>query len=147
METTKSKSALEVLQNPEAILKILTEETLSTTSDPQALPSTIDKELAQELVIEMAEGVAQENASFQVIYNKVQQKNAVVSRDISMVIDYAAKAYEFVGNHWGEIFFILSFLNNKGYFDKLKDKPKYKTFFETLFEEEVKEEDTTSDGE
>ena len=97
----------------------------------------MDADLAKELILRIADGTAKEDTQFAKIYEAIQKKNEIPSRDISVALDYAGKAYEFVNNHWGEIFFVLMYLNKKGYFDKLKNKPKFKAFFATLFEEEI----------
>ena len=88
----------------------------------------MDADLAKELILRIADGTAKEDTQFAKIYEAIQKKNEIPSRDISVALDYAGKAYEFVNNHWGEIFFVLMYLNKKGYFDKLKNKPKFKAF-------------------
>lgn len=144
MEKQISKSALEVIQTPKKVLEILDKKSEVDKSTIKELPNDFNKELANELVIIIAESTSKEDAQFDYIYQAVKKKNEVATRDLATAIDYAGKAYEFVGDHWAEIFFVISYLNNKGYFDSLKKKGKFKAFFATLFEEDM-EKDVNED--
>ena len=64
----------------------------------------------------------------------VASKRVSRHRDLTQAIHLAGEAYKIVKDNWGELFFILSMLNNKGYLDTMKKNPKLKTFFKTLFD-------------
>lgn len=142
MKDSQSKSALEVLQKPAKVLAILDKEQALKNVEQKELPKSFDSALAEELLVAIAEGTAKEDVHFAHIYESVQKKNEIPHRDIPTAIDLAGKAYELVSNHWGEIHFILIYLNKKGYFDKIKDKSKFKTFFAALFDEKVEKQDS-----
>jgi hypothetical protein len=135
MENTTIQSALEALNKPKAVYQFVTGNTIPNGEN---IPDfTLEDEAATaELLVALADEIGVNNSTFNMAYTAIKEKNEAVTRSgLSEVISYSSDAYKFVCDNWGQIFFLLMYMNNSGHFDKLKNRPKLKTFFKTLFDE------------
>ena len=86
MESIKIRSALEVMVQPAAVKKLLMQEGADIdqcVSESNVIPS----ELADELLVAIAEATAAENETFAKAYRAIQEKNSIVTRDLSTIIE------------------------------------------------------------
>ena len=134
MENQELKTALDLFANPK-LLKGQLEKDLETTNEVvKEMPKDEIENISDELLRGLAESLDSVNPQYQKIRQKLAKKNGLEHRDLTQAIHLAGEAYKIVKDNWGELFFILSMLNNKGYLDTMKKNPKLKTFFKTLFD-------------
>lgn len=134
MENQELKTALDLFANPN-LLKRQLEKDLETTNEVvKEMPNDEIENISDELLRGLAESLDSVNPQYQKIRQQLAKKNSLEHRDLTQAIHLAGEAYKIVKNNWGELFFILSMLNNKGYLDTMKKNPKLKTFFKTLFD-------------
>jgi hypothetical protein len=133
MQDKEIQVALDLFTNPQ-LLRAQLEKDLLTKAETHSedLPS---EEISAELLIGIAESLDDVKPQYKAIRQQLLKKQDEQHRgDLTSAMDLTGKAYGVVKDHWSEILFILSMLNNKGYLDKLKKNPKLKTFFKTLFD-------------
>lgn len=92
------------------------------------------EDFAGEFLTEIVEAANTDihNALYQDLVHRYQQPHRSAE-----LLDIAMKSYEFVKDHWAEIFFILSCLERTGKLDRLKRRPKMKIFLDVLFDKKV----------
>jgi len=138
MEKAKVKAALQVMNRIDVFSEKIGVEPIDNQSAVD-LPTELTVEEAAELLPAIIE--SSEHQHINEIFESLTKDFNEPTKS-GEFIEYAGMAYDFVKNHWGEIFFILSYLDRTGKLDSLKKKKRLKPFFDTLFE---KEEDKSDD--
>ena len=138
MQEAKIKASLDILKRIEVYNEKVGVESQDKSESVPDLPAEFDQSFAGEFLSELAETA--NTKQIQEFYEREVRRNSEPSRSLE-VLDLISQSYEFVSNHWGEIFFLLSFLNRSGKLERLKKNPQFKLFLEMLFEEKEKEED------
>jgi hypothetical protein len=133
VEIQEVANATILLQRPRAIAQVVLEQPLQDKLTPVTMPK-LSEEAAGELLVTMVVGLAEENTNFANLLAAQQAKESAV-RSVD-AIDVLAKAYELTKDHWGEFMFLITYLDRKGTFNKLKKKKAWSDFFGVLLEEE-----------
>lgn len=133
VEINDVANATILLKRPRVVAQIVLEQPIQDKLTPVIMPK-LSEEAAGELLVTIADGLAQENSDFAAL-RTAQQAKETTTRSLD-AIDVLTKAYELTKDHWGEFMFLITYLDRKGTFDKLKKKKAWSDFFGVLLEEE-----------
>lgn len=130
-------TALELLQNPTAFSRALQIKVESNLVVPTVSDDDL-RDFAPEILTSLVASAADTNQTFARIYDETLVRHKEPDRSVTDWLPYFEQAYHLVKDHWGEVFFILHYLDKGGHLDKLKKRKSLKTFFETLFDNDKK---------
>ena len=146
MNQAKVKAALEITNN----IQTYSEKVGVTETDTQInvpdFPDSLDQDISGEFLTQLVE--AANTDAINSIYEKRVEDHSETVRSIEL-LDVAMKSYEFIRDHWSEIFFILTVLERTGKLDWLKKNPKMRTIVNLFFdkkEEQKKEKEDQEDS-
>jgi hypothetical protein len=133
VETKQLETATILLQRPRTIAAVVLEQPMPDEAGDVSMPE-LSQEATAELLVAITDGLAATNVDFAGL-RTAQIAKETTTRSID-AIEVLAKAYELAKDHWGEFMFLITYLDRKGSFDKLKKKKAWSDFFGVLLEEE-----------
>jgi hypothetical protein len=133
MDAKQVKTATTLLQRPRTIASVVLKQPMPDELPPATMPE-LSREATGELLVALTDGLANSNTNFAAL-RTAQEAKETTTRSVD-AIEVLSKAYELAKDHWGEFMFLITYLDRKGSFDKLKKKKAWSDFFGVLLEEE-----------